>query len=134
MIFGISHAQDLPVMPTVPPVINDSLQGAAEGINDLPSDPSVIGGVDVLPAVDARGLFGYVKYLFSPSITRELLGEFSPFGDTTFRILLLMAVATGIYIALNIIVLLIRLAIFVFNLVLKIIEIIIAIFDALTPL
>lgn len=85
------------------------LATAAANVNALPLDVSAPGGAAVLPSTDARQVFAYGKWLFSPNSLNELLGySFSGFGLHLFIAFTLIVILVSIYLVVNLVVLIIK--------------------------
>lgn len=85
------------------------LATTAYEVNQLPEQIDVVNGVSVLPDEEPSLLFGYMKWLFSPNITKELLGEnFAILGDTLFVILVLAVTFGALYLLVYSVVMTIR--------------------------
>ena len=119
-------AQTSTPIPTVPADVANQMATAAAQTNQLPSDiarPS--GGSSVIPSGDATLLFSYAKWLFSLNTAQELLGQtLAPLGVNLFIILTIVMLLTAVYLAVNLITVIIRFAIWVLNLIWKLLQLI----------
>jgi hypothetical protein len=123
-VLAVPVFADTPV-PTVPPYVQDALATAAANTNELPSDISAPSGQAVVPSSDAAPLFAYIKWLFSLNTAQELLGrKMAPVAINLFIVMVIVITLTGVYLAINLITLLIRFAVWVLTIVIKIIDLI----------
>lgn len=116
-----------PTDVTVPSGELDSqMATAAASQNNLPTDITrPQSGPALVPATSAVPLFSYVKWLFSYSTAQELMGEtLAPLGVELFILLTISILLSGVYLVVNLIVLLIRFVVWIYSIIIKIIGLI----------
>lgn len=125
---GVALAQTPTPTPTAIPVVvtvqrsemYSLLATASYNVNNMPRDVSNSNGTSLLPNTDARNLVGYAKWLFSPNSTQELLGRtFAPIGNMAFVLLGLIVILTGIYLAVLLVVYIIKFIVWFVTVILK---------------
>lgn len=119
-------AQPTLIVPTVPvQEINNTFTGAADQLNELPTDITKPSGQSILPTSDPTILFGYVKWLFNYSTAAELLGaRLAPLGMSFYSLIIIAFTFTTLYMVLNALVLTIRFVIWIISLIMRLIELI----------
>lgn len=105
-----------------------SMATAAYDTNQLPEQIEQAGpnGGSVVPDTSgATQIFGYVKWLFSANSAQEILGRtFAPFGINVFVVFMIVVSMTGIYILINLIVLIVKFVMWIYSWILRLIELI----------
>jgi hypothetical protein len=98
-----------------------SLNTASETIGSLPNDITAPNGSPLLPSADGRQVFGYAKWLLSPSAADEYAGPFAPLfqhaGIAVGLMMALIAIYIGVYVMIYVVRFVIWLAGWVFKLV-----------------
>jgi hypothetical protein len=112
-----------PVIPTVPvQQVYDDMNQAAEAMNELPDDVTE-GNLPDSP--DPVILFGYVRWVFSYNTAQELLGQkMAPLGLALFHFLMVLIPLLGIYVVINAVTITIKFAMWVFSIIVKLLELI----------
>lgn len=96
------------------------LATAAANVNALPEDASAPGGVAIVPNTDGLQLFGYAKWLWSGTSTRELLGPtLSPLANSAFVWITLIAISASVYLVFTIVTSIVRFVAWLIQQVLK---------------
>ena len=101
---------------------------AAYNTNQLPEQIKSAGpnGQRIIPDTSgASQIFGYIKWLFSPNSAQEVLGKtLAPFGINVFVIFLIVTTMTGIYLLINLIVLIMKFVMWIYSWIIKLVELI----------
>ena len=90
--------------PTVQAVgdLYRSLATSVANVNALPDDITRPNGANVAPDPNAASIFGYGKWIFSPTITDELLGrQLSPLAARVFLVATVGVILTTIFLLFN---------------------------------
>lgn len=105
---------------TVPSAdIYQVLSTANANIQQMPASINSTGGVNV---DNATQLFGYARWLFSPTAAAELLGQtFAPFAITFFFVLVTTIALATVYFLVWFVILIVRVVLWVVNQILKIV-------------
>lgn len=101
---------------------------AASQVNGMPEQIQASGqnGQSVIPNTSgAIQMFGYIKWLLSPASIQELMGKtLAPLGVNVFVVFVITITMAGLYIAINMIVLIVRGVMWVYSWIIKLIELI----------
>lgn len=128
--------ENLPALPSPTPVAShtprptldsndfgetyDQMSTAAAQINSLPGNVSAPGGVPLLPDANGAELFAYVKAVMSGNQQRELTGDtLFPLVTGATVLITLIVVVSSIRFIVNIVAQAIKIAVTIFNLILK---------------
>lgn len=105
-----------------------SMATAAYETNKLPEQIKASGpnGGSVVPDTSgAVQLFGYIKWLFSPTSAQETMGKtWAPFLINVYVIFVIVVTMTGIYILINLIVLMMKFTMWIYSWILKLVELV----------
>lgn len=109
----------------------DSLNEGSDRLNDLPTDLTRPNGVNILPAESGDSLFRYVKWIINPSSADEIAGPFAPAITHLGMGLNIMFILSAVYIIVYVAIYLIRFAVWLFKIVIAVVQTIIGAIGAL---
>lgn len=109
----------------------DALQDANDSLGELSGPLTSPEGAPLLPNINMNQVFGYAKWLLSPTAAQELLGPFAPIVSHTGILIGLMIAMIVVYIVIFALVYLISWVVWVFKLILMIIQAVASVADSL---
>jgi hypothetical protein len=81
---------------------------ALANVQALPDEITSQNGTDLLPSETGNQLWGYARWLGSPTTASELMGPLAPIGISMYVLMTAMMVGTGVYLTVRVVVLLVR--------------------------
>lgn len=92
-----AQATPTPVIPIHTEPLFEGVEDTSSITNDLASDITAPEGIPLLPDTSFSKIFGYAKWLLSPSAADEIVGPFAPLIVHTGVFITLLIVAGGLY-------------------------------------